>query len=80
MRVVAEIPHNNLKITVFAWNGKYLLKLEKGMYEQTYKISEMDVIGDDDIKALATDPVFVNSAIERFIEMNKGLNEALNRI
>lgn len=80
MRVVAEIPHNNLKITVFAWNGKYLLKLEKGMYEQTYKISEMDVIGDDDIKTLATDPVFVNSAIERFIEMNKGLNEALNRI
>ena len=80
MRVVAEIPHNNLKITVFAWNGKYLLKLEKGMYEQTYKISEMDVIGDDDIKTLATDPVFVNSAIDRFIEMNKGLNEALNRI
>ena len=80
MRVVAEIPHTNLKITVFAWNGKYLLKLEKGMYEQTYKISEMDVIGDDDIKALATDSIFVNNAIERFIDMNKGLNEALNRI
>lgn len=80
MRVVAEIPHSHLKITVFSWNGKYLLKIEKGMYEQTYKISEMDVIGDDDIRCLANDPLFINSAMERFIEMNKGLNDALNRI
>ena len=80
MRVVAEIPNPNLKITIFSWNGKYLLKLEKGMYEQTFKISEMDVNGDDEIKQLANDPLFVTEAMNRFKEMNKVMNEALNRL
>jgi hypothetical protein len=80
MRVVAEIPHQNLKVTIFSWNSKYLIKLEKGMYEQTYKISEMDVNGDEEIKLIATDAVFISEAMERFKEMNKGLNESLNRI
>jgi hypothetical protein len=80
MRVVAEIPHSNLKITIFAWNSKYLIKLEKGVYEQTYKISEMDVNGDEEIRNIAADPQFISGAMERFIEMNKGLNEALNRM
>ena len=80
MRVVAEIPNQNLKITIFSWNGKYLLKFEKGMYEQTYKISEMDINGDDEIKQIANDPEFVAEAMERFKDMNKGLNDALNKL
>jgi len=80
MRVVAELPHIEFKITIFSWNGKYLLKFEKGMYEQTYKISEMDVNGDEEIKTIARDEEFLKSAMQRFKDMNHNLNNALNKI
>ncbi|HVD97277.1 MAG TPA: hypothetical protein VNB90_03665 [Cytophagaceae bacterium] len=80
MRTVAEIPHSDFKITVFAWNNKYVIKLEKGNFEQTYKVSEMDTNGDSDIHALIQDEAFILAAKERFINMNKHLNEALNRL
>lgn len=80
MRVVAEIPSQDFKITVFSWNGKYLIKLEKGMYEQTYKVSEMDVTGDDEIKKVVSDKEFLDTVMKRFKEMNSSLNDALNRI
>lgn len=72
MRIVAEIPHAAIKITVFAWNGKYLIKLERGPYEQTYKISEMDVPGDEAIKQLLDD-TFINEAVGLFQQMHGNL-------
>lgn len=80
MRTVAEIPHVDFKITVFAWNNKYIIKLEKGNYEQTYKVSEMDVSGDQDIFKLVNDENFIQTAKAKFKEMNASLNEALNRL
>ncbi len=80
MRVVAEYPNVDFKITVFSWNGKYLLKIEKGMFEQTYKISEMDVTGDEEVKKIVEDPAFVEEVKNRFKNMNISLNDALNRI
>ncbi|HSZ24815.1 MAG TPA: hypothetical protein VK766_03805 [Cytophagaceae bacterium] len=80
MRTVAEIPHSDFKITVFAWNNKYIIKLEKGNYEQTYKVSEMDTNGDEDVYKLIKDEAFINAAKDRFKEMNQQLNEALNRL
>jgi hypothetical protein len=80
MRTVAEIPHSDFKITVFAWNNKYIIKLEKGNFEQTYKVSEMETSGDDDIHQLIKDEEFIAAAKERFKEMNLSLNSALNRL
>ena len=80
MRVVGEFTQPDLKITIFSWNGKYLLKFERGMYEQTYKVSEMDIYGDEEIKKLVSDPEFLSDIRSRFQEMNKSLNETLNRI
>ncbi|MCU0415600.1 MAG: hypothetical protein MUE33_00310 [Cytophagaceae bacterium] len=80
MRIVAEYPGLDHKITIFSWNGKYLVKIEKGVFEQTYKISEMDVTGDGDIKQLVEDEQFLAAIKDRFKEMNKSLNEALNRL
>jgi hypothetical protein len=79
MRVVADIPHEACKITVFAWNSKYIIKLEKGGLEQTYKINEYDVAGDQDIKNLL-DETFMKQILERFSLMHKDLSEALDRI
>jgi len=80
MRIVAEYPSVDFKITVFSWNGKYLVKIEKGMFEQTYKISEMDVTGDEEVKKVIEDSVFIEEIKTRFRNMNQSLNDALNRI
>ncbi|MDF2454234.1 MAG: hypothetical protein K0R51_227 [Cytophagaceae bacterium] len=79
MRIVLEIPGEHVKTTVFSWNQKYLIKLEMAMYEQTYKVSEFDVAGDEDIRKLVEDETFKAEYIERFRQMHVGLHEALQR-
>ena len=79
MQVVATLPHPDCKITVFAWNGKYLLKLERGMLEQTYKVAEWDLTGAEDAAKLL-DSVFMMEALERFISMQRSLDSALERL
>ncbi|MCC9165917.1 hypothetical protein [Pontibacter harenae] len=78
MRTVADIPHSSMKITLLAWNGKYLLKLEKGDFEQTYKISEMNVIGDEGAKALL-DEEFLEAVSNRFTDMRNAFVSTMRR-
>ena len=68
MRVVEDIAHPEMKITLLSWNGKYLLKFEKGDFEQTYKISEMEV-GDDKAAKALIDEEFLESVTNRFQDM-----------
>ena len=79
MRVIADIPHPDLKITLFSWNNKYLIKLERGMLEQTYKVSELDVTGVDDVRRLLYDD-FLAGVLRRFDEMNDSFYQALSRV
>jgi hypothetical protein len=78
MRVVSEIAHPELKITIFHWNNRYLIKLEAGLFEQTYKIQEYDVDSEEEVKKLV-DPEFIKSAIDRFNQMAESLHNAHNR-
>lgn len=79
MRVIGEIPHEECKITIFNWNGKYLLKFERGLIEQTYKVSEMDISQEEDIKALVEKP-FMEKVLRRFDEMERDLFEAMENL
>ncbi|MGV3587605.1 MAG: hypothetical protein ACO1OF_11415 [Adhaeribacter sp.] len=79
MRVISEIPHPAVKITVFSWNGKYIVKLEKGSFEQTYKVSEMDILDESDIPKLL-DETFISAALQRFREMGQAWQEAQERL
>jgi hypothetical protein len=79
MRTLGEIQSPHCKITVMAWNQKYLVKLEHDSLEQTYKISEFDVMGDEGIKKLI-DEEFINSAMERFSEMRASLDKSLRKV
>ena len=45
MRVLAELPHQDFKITIFGMNQKFIIKFEQGTLEQSYKLAEVDVIG-----------------------------------
>ena len=69
MRVVAEIPHPACKITIFAWNQKYIFKFETSLFEQTYKVAETDLTGEESVNELITDQ-FMAKVLDRFKEMD----------
>lgn len=79
MRVIAELPHPDCKITLFSMNQKYIIKLEKGTFEQIYKISELDI--PDGVNGIfqLLDTDFIKSASERFNQMRLDFNEAYKR-
>jgi hypothetical protein len=79
MRVVGEIPHPELKITIFHWNNRYLIKMEAGLFEQTYKIQEYDVTSEEDVKKLV-DEDFITGALKRFNEMAESLHNSMKNI
>jgi hypothetical protein len=80
MRVIDTITHPQCNITIYQWNNKYLIKLEQDVLEQTYKISEFDLTGPDDIKLIIEDEQFMTEALQRFDDMRKTLFEAMGRI
>jgi hypothetical protein len=79
MRVVGEIPHPECKITIFHWNNKYLIKLELGPFEQTFKIDEYDLSSEEDLKKIL-DKDFIQQAMARFADMSRSLAEATDEI
>lgn len=78
MRIIGEIPHAQIKITLFAWNNKYIIKLDRAGFEQTFKVPEFDIIDESQLSGLI-DETFLSEAINRFEEMEKSLFEALQR-
>lgn len=68
MRLVKEIPHERYKIQIFQYNGKYILKIELGQFEQTFKIGELDVNGLNEIENMIT-PELLRNTLNRFVEM-----------
>ena len=79
MRVVADIPHPKFKIQVFSLNEKYLLKIEAGPMEQTYKIPMDQVEGDTDVKAIL-DEEFLGQVYDHFTNMFISFRDAKNRM
>lgn len=77
MRVVSEIAHPDCKITIFHWNNRYLIKLEAGLMEQTFKVSEFDITSEDDIIKILNED-FVNKAMARFQDMYDSLKISLD--
>lgn len=79
MRVIAELPHPDCKITLFSMNQKYIIKLEKGIFEQIYKISELDIPEGVNGVFQLLDSEFIKSAAERFNQMRVDFNQAYKR-
>lgn len=75
MRLVKDIPHEKYKIQLFQYNGKYILKIELGQFEQTYKIGDTDVYGVEDVEKMIT-PQLLKNSLSRFVEMRADWGEA----
>ncbi len=80
MRIVAEIPHPEFKISIYNWNGKFILKVEVGPYEQAFRINEEMVDGDvEKVKSMVTEE-FLKDFRTRFLAMREDLNNALKKV
>lgn len=80
MRIIAELPHPDCKISIFNMNQKYIIKFEQGTLEQSYKLSELDLSGGgvNEIFQIIDD-AFISSVVERFKLMRTDFAQAYNR-
>lgn len=78
MRVLKEFSIQGCKVTLYAWNNRYLIKLEQGHLEQTFKVDQFEFNDESVVQLL--DEVFMQDAIDRFDAMARSLHEAQRRI
>ena len=76
MRVVKESTINDIRITVFSWNNKYLVKYEQGFIEQTYKINELDMGSEEELSVFFAED-FLEKIQEKMDEMHQLRNNQL---
>lgn len=78
MRIVGNIPHPEIRITVFHMNDKYIVKFEAGPMEQTFKFDQQKYPGLEAIQKLI-DAEFIRKAHDRFNEMFLDMRAAAER-
>jgi hypothetical protein len=79
MRIIAELPHPDFKISILNMNNKFIVKIEKGVLEQTYKIPEADLTDGVNSVFELLDEAFLNTVSTRFTEMLKDYRETYFR-
>lgn len=79
MRTLAELPHPDCKITIFSMNQKFIIKIEQGTLEQTFKISELDVTDGVNGVFQIIDDEFIENTLNQFKQMMSNFKEAYSR-
>jgi hypothetical protein len=68
MRIIANIPHPSVSISVFQMNDKYIVKFEAGPMEQSFKFLTTEVGGVEELKQLINED-FIETVRKRFNDM-----------
>jgi hypothetical protein len=79
MRLVKKIDNDYCNVNLYTANNKYIIQFEVGNLEQIYKVSELDVSGEDDIDEMLGD-TFMKKVMERFKEMYEDFDLILDSI
>ena len=79
MRIIAELPHTEFKISILYMNQKFIVKAEQGTLEQSYKIPEMDLTDGVNSVFEILDEEFMAKIAARFTEMRKDYKDAYFR-
>ena len=79
MRIIAELPHPEFKISILNMNSKFIIKIEKGALEQTYKLPEMDLTDGVNSVFELLDEAFLKTVSTRFTEMLKDFKDTYYR-
>ena len=72
MRVVKEVTLGEIRVSIFSWNSKYIFKYELGPMEQTFKVSETDILEESELDGFLEGD-FLEEVQERFKEMGESL-------
>lgn len=72
MRVVKEVTRGEVRVSIFSWNSKYIFKYELGPMEQTFKVSETDILEEAELEGFLEGD-FLEEIKQRFEEMGKSL-------
>ena len=72
MRIVGEIAHPRLKITIFRNDGRFSVKFEQGLLEQTYKFRDDERLTHISDVQKMIDPPF----IQKIEDILRGMQEA----
>ncbi|MEZ2336808.1 hypothetical protein AB6735_14290 [Mucilaginibacter sp. RCC_168] len=79
MRIIAELPHPDFKISILNMNQKFIVKIEQGALEQSFKIPEMDLTDGVNSVFELLDEEFLKTVGARFTEMRKDFKESYYR-
>ena len=79
MRIIAELPHPEFKISILNMNNKFIIKIEQGTLEQIYKIPESDLLDGVNSVFELLDEAFLKTVAARFTEMRKDYKETFYR-
>lgn len=74
MRIIGTIPHPSMRISIFNMNQKYILKLEWGPLEQSYKWDEYDFANLEEFTARVSASDLISTSLERFKQMTDQLS------
>ena len=77
MRVVREETRGEIRVSIFSWNSKYIFKYELGPMEQTFKVSETDILEESELESFL-DGEFLEEVKQRFEEMGAALLRRLH--
>ena len=72
MRVIKEVTRGEIRVSIFSWNSKYIFKYELGPMEQTFKVSETDILEESELESFL-DGEFLEEVKQRFEEMGESL-------
>ncbi|RXK52418.1 hypothetical protein [Aquirufa rosea] len=78
MHFIKEIPHDSMRISLFEWNSKYILKFEAPNLEQSYKFSVLDFSSQKEIEELAKSSSFQEFVLQNFHSMYNEMNKHLD--
>ena len=79
MRIIAELPHPDFKISILNMNQKFIVKIEQDALEQSYKIPEMELTDGVNSVFELLDEEFLKRVSTRFTEMRKDYTDAYFR-
>jgi len=79
MRIIAELPHAEFKISILYMNQKFIVKAEQGSLEQSYKVPEMDLTDGVNSVFELLDEEFLKAVAARFADMRKDFKDTYFR-
>jgi hypothetical protein len=79
MRIIGEIPHPSLKISIFKTGDRISVKFENERYEQTYKLGADEKLTTPEAITKWADASFLQQVQQAFQHMHQAHMGALNR-